>query len=234
MRSTMPRVFWRVPPPAPYVTEQKSGPSCRSAGIVFSRRFRSPSSVFVGKNSNDRTGRRVSRALSKISRMYLIKGCHSQIYTYSMGLTRREWLAGTVQLAAAATIQPPEGVLPDRRAFAIPAGQTYLNSAFIHPIPIAAARAVHRYIETREFSRERWSGDALAVKVRAQFAALIGAAPEEISLVESTSRGENLVVNGLGRDVEHRQRGHRRAAFRRLAHPVRRAEEARSRRATRE
>ena len=115
-----------------------------------------------------------------------------------MSLTRREWLAGTAQLAAAAALQPAEGSLPDRRAFAIPAGHTYLNGAFIHPIPIAAAEAVHRYIETREFSRERWSGDDLAVKVRAQFAALIGAGPEEISLVESTSRGENLVVNGLG------------------------------------
>jgi selenocysteine lyase/cysteine desulfurase len=115
-----------------------------------------------------------------------------------MSLTRRELLAGTAQVAAAAAFQPPEGSLPDRRAFAIPAGQTYLNSAFIHPIPIAAAQAVHRYIETREFSRPRWSGDDLAVKVRAQFAALIGAEPGEISLVESTSRGENLVVNGLG------------------------------------
>ena len=107
-----------------------------------------------------------------------------------MSLTRREWLAGTAQLAAAVALQPAEGSLPDRRAFAIPAGQTYLNSAFIHPIPIASAQAVHRYIETRDFSRERWSGDDLAVKVRAQFAALIGAGPDEISLVESTSRGE--------------------------------------------
>jgi selenocysteine lyase/cysteine desulfurase len=115
-----------------------------------------------------------------------------------MSLTRREWLAGTAQLAAAAALQPAEDSLPDRRAFAIPPDQTYLNSAFIHPIPIAAAQAVHRYIETREFSRERWSGDDLAAKVRAQFAALIGAEPAEISLVESTSRGENLVVNGLG------------------------------------
>ena len=115
-----------------------------------------------------------------------------------MGLTRRELLAGAAQLAAVAAVQPADGSLPARRDFAIPAGQTYLNSAFIHPIPVAAAQAVSRYIETRTFSRERWSGDDLAVKVRAQFAALINAKPAEISLVESTSRGENLVVNGLG------------------------------------
>jgi len=116
-----------------------------------------------------------------------------------MTLSRRELLAGTVQLAAAAGLPPSADVsLPAKADFAIPAGQTYLNCAFIHPMPIASAQAVSRYIETRTFSRERWSGDDLAAKVRAQFAALINAAPAEIGLVESTSRGENLVVNGLG------------------------------------
>jgi selenocysteine lyase/cysteine desulfurase len=115
-----------------------------------------------------------------------------------MSLTRRELLAGTAQLAAAAAFQPTAGSLPARRDFAIPAGHTYLNGAFIHPMPIAAAAAATRYIESRAFSRERWSGDDLAVKVRAQFASLINAKPGEISLVESTSRGENLVVGGLG------------------------------------
>jgi selenocysteine lyase/cysteine desulfurase len=115
-----------------------------------------------------------------------------------MSLTRRELLAGTAQMAAAAAFQPADLSLPARRDFAIPEGQTYLNSAFIHPIPVAAAQAVSRYIETRTFSRERWSGDELAATVRAQFAELINARPAEIGLVESTSRGENLVVNGLG------------------------------------
>jgi selenocysteine lyase/cysteine desulfurase len=115
-----------------------------------------------------------------------------------MSLTRRQLLAGTTRLAAAAAFQPADGSLPDRRAFAIPAGQTYLNGAFIHPMPVAAAQAVVRYVESRAFSRERWSGDDLARRVRGQFAALINASPAEISLVESTSRGENLVVNGLG------------------------------------
>ena len=115
-----------------------------------------------------------------------------------MSLTRRELLAGTVQLAAVAALPPADGSLPARGDFAIPEGQTYLNSAFIHPIPVAAAQAVSRYVETRTFSRERWSGDELAATVRAQFAGLINARPSEIGLVESTSRGENLVVNGLG------------------------------------
>lgn len=105
-----------------------------------------------------------------------------------MSLTRRELLTRTAQLAAAAAFRPASGALPARRDFAIPAGQAYLNSAFIHPIPIAAANAATRYIESRTFSRERWSGDDLAVKVREQFASLINARAAEISLVESTSQ----------------------------------------------
>lgn len=128
-----------------------------------------------------------------------------------MSITRRALLTGAGGVAAAAAagslnedrlqalaLQSSDGTLPARRDFAIPAGQSYINGAFIHPIPLISAEAVSRYIDTRSFRRERWSGDELAVKVRAQFAALIGATPQEISLVESTSRGENLVVNGLG------------------------------------
>jgi selenocysteine lyase/cysteine desulfurase len=116
-----------------------------------------------------------------------------------MSLSRRELLSGTMQLAAAAALPPSVDVsLPAMGDFAIPAGQTYLNCAFIHPMPVASAQAVNRYIETRTFSRDRWSGDELAAKVRAQFAALINATPAEIGLVESTSRAENIVVNGLG------------------------------------
>ena len=34
--------------------------------------------------------------------------------------------------------------------------------------------------------------------MKAEFAALINAKPAEVSLVQNTSAGENLVVNGLG------------------------------------
>ena len=127
-----------------------------------------------------------------------------------MSITRRDLLTGAARVAAAGALTFGDGragaagprslasALPARGDFAIPSGRTYLNSAFIHPLPLASANAVSRYLETRTFSRERWSGDELAVTVRAQFADLINATPAEISLVESTSRGENLVVNGLG------------------------------------
>ena len=79
-----------------------------------------------------------------------------------MPMTRRELLASTAQLAAVAALQPTGAALPNRHAFAIPESQTYLNSAFIHPMPVASAQAMMRYIESRTFRRERWSGDDLA------------------------------------------------------------------------
>lgn len=129
-----------------------------------------------------------------------------------MDITRRDLLAGVGGLAAAAAWQAlhdrlPEpnvtlssgGRLPARDDFAIPAGQTYLNSAFIHPLPVAAADAVRHYLDTRTLREPRLrSGDSLAAEVKGAFARLVNARPAEISLVQSTSVGENLVVGGLG------------------------------------
>ena len=114
---------------------------------------------------------------------------------------RREALAAAGGVLAASLMPHAPGQagpLPVKDAFAIPRGQTYLNSAFIHPMPVAAAEAVQRYLATRTFREPRHSGDALAAEVKAEFARLINAQPAEISLVQNTSTGENLVVSGLG------------------------------------
>lgn len=86
--------------------------------------------------------------------------------------------------------------LPRKADFAIPAGETYINSAYVHPMPNAGREALRRYVESRtspvldtHYDREH---------VKAEFAALINAKPSEISYVPNTSTGENLVVNGLG------------------------------------
>ena len=129
-----------------------------------------------------------------------------------MTINRRDLLAGASGAAAIAAglARParaaapregtaPTGVLPARGDFAIPEGTHYLNSAFIHPMPIAAADAVRHFLATRTFAEPRVrSGDSIAADVTAQFAALINARPEDISLVQSTSVAENLVVNGMG------------------------------------
>jgi selenocysteine lyase/cysteine desulfurase len=129
-----------------------------------------------------------------------------------MGMTRRELLAGAGGAAAASALwaagtrrrrAAPVGTggdaLPARDAFAIPPGHAYLNSAFIHPMPLVAAEAVRAYLDTRTCREERrHSGDELSRQVKAHFAALINASPAEISFVPNTSSGENFVVNGLG------------------------------------
>lgn len=78
--------------------------------------------------------------------------------------------------------------------------QTYLNSAGQHPLGLPMLRAMERHLhyevygdgeERRYFSRR----DQAALKQ--EFGELIGAEPEEIAFVQSTSDGENIVVAGM-------------------------------------
>ena len=121
-------------------------------------------------------------------------------------MNRREFVSGMAALGSAVVLDgipgaqtPPPSAdfsLPRKADFAIPAGETYINSAYVHPMPNAGREALRRYVESRtspvldtHYDREH---------VKAEFAALINAKPSEISYVPNTSTGENLVVNGLG------------------------------------
>src|ERR1041385_7033782 len=122
-------------------------------------------------------------------------------------MNRREFVSGMAALGSAAVL---DGIphaqtapafsadlsLPRKADFAIPEGETYINSAYVHPMPLAGREALRRYAESRtspvldtHYDREH---------AKAKFAALINAKPSEISYVPNTSTGENLVVNGLG------------------------------------
>jgi selenocysteine lyase/cysteine desulfurase len=137
-------------------------------------------------------------------------------------MNRREFVSGMTALGSAVVLDeipraqaaPPPQYAQDRRAlgsrapassadlslprkadFAIPEGETYINSAYVHPMPLAGREALRRYAESRtgpvldtHYDREH---------VKAEFASLINAKPSEISYVPNTSTGENLVVNGL-------------------------------------
>ena len=126
-------------------------------------------------------------------------------------MNRREFVSGMAALGSAAVLdgvphtQTAPAVsaarvagadlsLPRKADFAIPEGETYINSAYVHPMPLAGREALRRYAESR-------SGPVLDThydrNVKAEFAALINAKPSEISYVPNTSTGENLVVNGL-------------------------------------
>src|SRR5215467_14734232 len=126
-------------------------------------------------------------------------------------MNRREFVSGMATLGSAAVLDgiprtqkaPAAPVapvawadlsLPRKADFSIPEGETYINSAYVHPMPIAGREALRKYAESR-------SGPVLDThydrNVKAEFAALINAKPSEISYVPNTSTGENLVVNGL-------------------------------------
>jgi selenocysteine lyase/cysteine desulfurase len=123
--------------------------------------------------------------------------------------SRRGILAGLGALAAAG-IAPPltfitnstssfrsASSLPTKQDFAIPAGVTYLNCAYTHPMPLASAAALREWAEFRSHPQVVSQPKKFESNVKAEFAALINARESEISYVESTSAGENLVVNGL-------------------------------------
>jgi len=87
-------------------------------------------------------------------------------------------------------------VLPAKSDFAIPSGVTYINSAYTHPMPLAALESLRAWAEFRA-RPEAVSQPKKLIDVKAEFAALINAKVSEISYISSTSMGENLVVNGL-------------------------------------
>ncbi len=129
-------------------------------------------------------------------------------------MNRREFVSGMAALGTAAVLPGVPGaqtapataasalasslaadlLLPRKADFAIPEGETYINCAYVHPLPTVGREALRKYAESR-------SGPVLDTHydrdVKAQFAALINAKPSEISYVPNTSTGENLVVNGL-------------------------------------
>ena len=132
-----------------------------------------------------------------------------------MTMSRRELLAGlggiaaigiTTELTAnpltqAAPIVAATSAFPAKRDFAIPAGVTYLNSAYTHPMPVASAAALRDWAEFRS-QPQALSQPKKLINIKAEFAALINAKESEISYVPNTSMGENLVVNGLNIDYK--------------------------------
>jgi selenocysteine lyase/cysteine desulfurase len=121
-------------------------------------------------------------------------------------MNRREFVSAMAAFGSAAVLDgipraqtapasPADLSLPRKADFAIPEGETYINSAYVHPMPIAGREALLRYAESRSSPDIETHYDQ---NVKAEFAALINAKLAEISYVPNTSSGENLVVNGLG------------------------------------
>ena len=128
-----------------------------------------------------------------------------------MSLDRRSFVAAAVSLTAGAVARPsaaielpaplggPDDPLGVRADFPITRQRTFLNSAYIAPIPRQVVDAGHAFLQ--EKANNSFQLGPLLRKcdeVRAQFARLINAAsPNEIGLLYSTGEGENVVASGL-------------------------------------
>lgn len=90
----------------------------------------------------------------------------------------------------------PLGVRED---FPVVAERVYLNSAYIAPVHRAVIAASQAHVEAKSRGSLQVSGLIHSTDaVRAQFARLIHATPDEIGLLFSTGDGENVIANGVG------------------------------------
>ena len=120
-----------------------------------------------------------------------------------VSLDRREFVAAAASLAAGVSLKPfPMPVSDDdplglRADFPLVNARTFLNGAYITPAPKQSIAAAQAFVEAR--ARPMLVGDLLrrAGEVRAQFARLVNAAPEEIGFVYATTEGENIVANSV-------------------------------------
>ncbi|GFE74553.1 aminotransferase class V-fold PLP-dependent enzyme [Novosphingobium sp. TCA1] len=116
-------------------------------------------------------------------------------------LSRRTLLRGSALLplapglAGEALAAPATASLARAGDFA-PMAKVYLDSGTMHPVPLPAKAAVDAYFQSRAEMRE-WSSHDTEVRIKAAFARLIGAAPEDLAFVQSTTAGEQSIVDAL-------------------------------------
>jgi len=122
-----------------------------------------------------------------------------------MQIDRRAFLSATSGTTLAALLARPSHAgdgsdpLGVRRDFPVTAEEgIYLNSAYITPCPLPVVEAGRAFIEAK--SRRPISLEDMVAKtdqVRKAFARLVGASPDEIGFLSSTSEGENVVAASL-------------------------------------
>ena len=129
-----------------------------------------------------------------------------------MDLNRRSFVATAASLAASVAVQPSSALAavpqrPDvgtddplgvRADFPIVADRTYLNSAYITPIPRQVVAAGQAFTESKATQSMKLADMLGKVEeVRVQFAQFINAAPDEVTFLYTTSEGENILANAL-------------------------------------
>ena len=116
--------------------------------------------------------------------------------TGALNITRRGVLAAASVAPVAARAAIAEAALPDRAAFA-PIDGAYLDSGTMHPIPLGARASVQRYLDQRTSMAGRYPTSEVEKRVKDNFAKLINATPEELAFVQSTTAGEQMVLDAL-------------------------------------
>ena len=122
-----------------------------------------------------------------------------------MNLTRRELMlaaaAGPALLRPAAALagEAAGPALPAKDDFA-PLAVTWLDAGSTHPMSLGAKAALDEYLRVRiqGGSQPGYSMSAKERTVVERFGKLVGADPEELCFVQSTTMGENLVLQALG------------------------------------
>ena len=134
--------------------------------------------------------------MSSLSRRHFIAAAAS----LGVGASARNGSAATVstQAANSANTRSDEDPLGVRGDFPVVRERTYLNSAYITPVPTPVVAAGRAFVE-RKAERPIPLGEMLRKtdEVRGQFARLINAGADEIGFLFSTSEGENIVANAL-------------------------------------
>jgi selenocysteine lyase/cysteine desulfurase len=122
-------------------------------------------------------------------------------------LTRRDLLltAGTLPLIPAAGVRPARAdavtgssaALPDTAAFRA-TDITYLDSGSFHPISLGARAAIEQYLARRSLDPAAQGRGVEEEDVLGKFARLVNADRDEVTFVQSTTTGEQMVLKALG------------------------------------
>jgi selenocysteine lyase/cysteine desulfurase len=118
-------------------------------------------------------------------------------------LSRRTILQGSALLPLAPAIAgkalaatAPSGKSLARPGDFAPMAKVYLDSGTMHPVPLPAKASVDAYLQSRAEMRE-WSSHDVEVRIKSAFARLINAAPDDLAFVQSTTAGEQSIVDAL-------------------------------------
>ncbi len=113
--------------------------------------------------------------------------------TAAVGLTSLPVSRGGEAFAAE---DDPLGVRAD---FRVTEQQTYINMAYVGPMPTVVHEAAIQYANEQQLTPARGLSISMERKeeARTKFADLFGAKPEEVALLFSTSDGENIITEAL-------------------------------------